>query len=270
MTAVKAVVLARGLGTRMRRGEPAVALDAAQAAAADAGMKALIPFERPFLDYVLTSLADAGCDEACLVIGPEHDVVRERYTTLVPPRRLRVSFAVQERALGTADAVLAAEARVSGGDFLCLNGDNLYPVAALAALVRLDGPGAVLFGREGLVARSNIPSERLQAFALCSVDAEGCLGAIVEKPTPEEAAAFGPEPLVSMGCWRLPEAIFAACREVPLSARGERELTQAVALAVRHGARFRVLRSDDGVLDLSSRADIAAVAARLRGLRVAL
>jgi glucose-1-phosphate thymidylyltransferase len=267
---VKAVVLARGLGTRMRRGESAAALDGAQAAAADAGLKALIPFARPFLDYVLASVADAGCDEACLVIGPEHDVVRQRYTTVAPPRRLRVGFAVQQRPLGTADAVLAAEAQLGAADFLCLNGDNLYPVEALAALVGLDGPGAVLFELEGLVARSNIPRERVLAFALCTLERDGCLASIVEKPTPDEAAALGPHALVSMSCWRLPHAVFAACRDVPLSERGERELTQAVALAIRRGVRFRALRSDRGVLDLSSRADIAAVAARLAGVRVDL
>jgi hypothetical protein len=46
----RAVVLARGLGTRMRQPAPDARLDAAQTAAADAGMKALIPIGRPFLD----------------------------------------------------------------------------------------------------------------------------------------------------------------------------------------------------------------------------
>ena len=41
----KLVVLARGLGTRMRRADDAAALDRRQAAAADAGIKALIPLD---------------------------------------------------------------------------------------------------------------------------------------------------------------------------------------------------------------------------------
>ena len=63
----------------MQRADRTANADPAQAKVADAGLKAMIPFRRPFLDYVLSALADAGCSEVCLVIGPEHDVVREYY-----------------------------------------------------------------------------------------------------------------------------------------------------------------------------------------------
>ncbi len=46
----KAVVLARGLGTQMRREDAGAALDDAQAAVAARGVKAMIPIGRPFLD----------------------------------------------------------------------------------------------------------------------------------------------------------------------------------------------------------------------------
>ena len=96
----RAVVLARGLGTRMRRAAPGAQIDAAQAAVAETGLKAMIPVGRPFLDHVLGELADAGFRKICLVIGPEHDVVREYYGAKVRldrsaapdpgiPRRLR-------------------------------------------------------------------------------------------------------------------------------------------------------------------------------------
>ena len=55
----KAVILARGLGTRMRRGARVANLDAAQRAAADAGVKGMIPIDRPFLEYAISALADA-------------------------------------------------------------------------------------------------------------------------------------------------------------------------------------------------------------------
>ena len=57
----RALVLARGLGSRMRAEDPGVQLTPEQEKAASAGLKALIPIAgRPFLDYVLASLADAG------------------------------------------------------------------------------------------------------------------------------------------------------------------------------------------------------------------
>src|SRR6185503_20370478 len=95
MSAVtKAVILARGLGSRMRREDRASTLNASQRAIADTGMKAMIPIARPFLDYVLSALADAGFRAACLVIGPEHQAIRDYYASL-RTQRIRIGFAVQ-------------------------------------------------------------------------------------------------------------------------------------------------------------------------------
>ena len=125
----KAVVLARGLGTRMRESDGTARLDSVQETAAASGLKAMISFGRPFLDYVLAALADAGVEEVCLVIGPEHSAVRDYYTETAPPRRIRVAFAVQREPRGTADAVLAAEEFAGRDDFLVINSDNLFSIA---------------------------------------------------------------------------------------------------------------------------------------------
>jgi glucose-1-phosphate thymidylyltransferase len=267
----RAVVLARGLGTRMRRAAPGARLDAEQAAVAETGLKAMIPVGRPFLDHVLNQLADAGFRDVCLVIGPEHGVVREYYGGTVRPERLRVEFAVQEEPRGTADAVLAAEGWAGGEPFAVMNSDNLYPAAALRALREAGAPSLVGFRRDALVSGGNIPPERIARFALLDVDEDGILRRIVEKPRPEDAAAAGEAALVSMNCWLFDAEIFAACRAVPLSARGELELPHAVQWAIDHsGARFRVVPSAAPVLDLSGRDDVAEVAARLAGSEVRL
>jgi hypothetical protein len=58
---------------------------------------------------------------------------------------------------------------------------------------------------------------------------------------------------------------------VPPSPRGELELPAAVQYAIDVlGVRFRVIHADAPVLDLSQRADIPIVAARLRGVTVSL
>src|SRR5918993_592787 len=59
-TALRAVVLARGLGRRMQLADD-VQLSEEQRRAADAGSKTLVPVAgRPFIDFVLNALADAG------------------------------------------------------------------------------------------------------------------------------------------------------------------------------------------------------------------
>ena len=220
----RAVILARGLGTRMRREDAGAQVDAEQAAVADTGVKAMIPVGRPFLDFALSALADAGIEEVCLVVAPEHDLLRDRYTRELPVQRVRLHFAVQEAPRGTADAVLAAE------DF---------------------GPGR--------------PPRMSEPAGILPV------GRIVEKPDAATLQAVGEAARVSMNCWAFTSDIFAACRAIEPSARGELEIPHAVQYGIeRMGMRFQLVPTDRGVLDLSSRGDIAAVTERLRDVAVQL
>ncbi len=265
MATTRAVVLARGLGSRMRAPDAGATLDEAQRRAADAGIKMMIPVHgRPFLDYVLGALADAGLTEAGLVVAPEHEAIAEHYRAN-PPARIVLTYIVQPEPVGTADAILAAETWTKGDAFLAMNADNLYPVAALAALAALDEPGLCGFERDDLVRSSNIAAERVLAFALVDVDRDGYLTRIIEKPAWPGADLALQDTHISMNLWRLDARIFDACRDVPRSSRGEFELPEAVGLATRRGARFRIIPSLGPVLDLSKRADAADVERRLAG-----
>jgi glucose-1-phosphate thymidylyltransferase len=275
---VKALILARGLARRMRESDAGADLRPEQARAAEAGLKAMMPLEvpdgpggaaapRPFLDYVMDALADAGYQDIGLVIGPEHTSIRDRYTRDEVPRRIRLSWIVQAEPRGTADAVLAAEAWVGDDPFVVVNADNLYPVEVVRALRGLDGPGLLVFEREDLVRSGNIPAERVASFALARTDADRHLTSIIEKPGAAAVADAGPRALVSMNCWRFDGRIFDACRDVPLSPRGELELPMAVALAIDRGVRFRTVAAFGEVLDLSRRADVDQVSQRLAGRR---
>ncbi|MEP6993105.1 MAG: nucleotidyltransferase family protein [Acidobacteriota bacterium] len=266
----KAVILAAGLGTRMRKVGAQAALEPEQSAVADAGIKAMIPFGRPFLDYVLSGLADARVGEVCIVVAPGDRSIREHYAAS-PPERMRLCFAVQPEPRGTADAVLAAEGFVGDSDFLSLNSDNYYPIAAYRALQELDGPGLPVFDREELVRHGHITRHRVNRYAVLRIDPEGFLEQIEEKPDAAAVASLGERVLVSMNLWRFSPAIFEACRRVPISSRGELELPQAVQWAVRRlQQRFRAVPCEGAVLDLSTRGDIAAVAGGLRGVEVRL
>jgi len=266
----KAVILARGLGTRMQKADDSAQLTDEQTAIAQTGVKAMIPIDRPFLDYVISALADAGYRRICLVIGPEHSDVRVYYKSL-NCRRVNIEFAIQVKPLGTSDAVAAAEQFTTGEHFLVINSDNYYPLEVLRALREVDGPGLVAFDREVLVADSNIPPERIEKFAIVQTDSDGYLTKIIEKPNPSVIASV-PKPIhVSMNCWRFNSTIFTACRSISLSARGELELPDAVQYAIDNlDQRFRVVQVRAPVLDMSSRDDVKAVAAALADVEVSL
>jgi dTDP-glucose pyrophosphorylase len=268
----KAVILAAGLGTRMRKADAALAADALseqQAAIAATGVKALMPIEgsgasRPFLDYVLSALIEAGYAEACLVIGPDHHALRQYYEPLSKPG-FRIRFAVQAKPLGTANAVHAAEAFVSNDHFLMINSDNYYPPAAVGRLRAIEGNGVALFHRDAMLKRSNIEPDRIQKFAAAELDASGNMRRVLEKPTPEVLAALGDEVYLSMNCWRFGPSVFEACRNIKPSPRGEYEVTDAAQYVIDVLKEpFRAVLLHEPVLDMSNRADIGGMADRLK------
>ena len=263
--------MARGLGNRMRNAATDVSLSTDQDRVAATGVKALIPIDRPFLDYVLSNLADAGYRHICLVIGPEHGQLRRYYGEEISCQRLQVSFAVQAQPRGTADAVAAAEPIVGVEPFLVINSDNYYPVDALRALRALTGPGLAVFSRAAMLRLSNIDEERLTKFAVVETDARGNMKQVIEKPEPAILQAL-PEPVgLSMNCWRFHAEIFTACRHIDPSPRGEFEITDAAQYVIDEmGGQFRVLYSNEAVLDMSSRDDVASVRDYLAGTPVFL
>lgn len=262
----KAVILAAGLGTRMRKAqEQGGGLNDAQAAVAATGVKALIPIggaggpARPFLDYVLSALVDAGYTKACLVIGPDHQQIRDYYDAL-PKSKLSIEYAVQAKPLGTANAVHAAESFAGQDHFVMVNSDNYYPVSALRDLRNLSGNGVALFQREAMLAGSNIEADRVQKFAAGEIDQAGHMARVHEKPSAETLATLGSDIYLSMNCWRFGPSIFEACRNIKPSPRGEYEVTDAVQYVIDVLRQpFAVVKSNEPVLDMSSRGDIGSV-----------
>ncbi len=266
MSTTTALVLARGLGTRMRAASESSSMTAAQAAAAASGYKALMPIgKHRLIDYSMSALAEAGISRVVLVVGPEHDAFTAHIQSL-GLSRVTVDLAVQVEPKGTADAVLSAAEVVGEESFIMVNGDNYYPVDGLRALAAHEGHALLGFDRSALVAGSNIPAERVAAFAL--VRASGAvLTNIIEKPSPDVVQAAGEHAMVSMNCFAFTPEVFDACRSIEPSPRGEYEIVDAVRAL---SSPVAVIPTAGAVLDLSRREDITDVEARLANTKVAL
>lgn len=267
-TITKAVILAAGMGKRMQAEDASAQLNPEQARVAQAGVKGMIDVGRPFLDYAISALADAGITRVCLVIGPHHDIIRERYSNPNLTSRISIDFAVQKEPLGTANAVAAAREFVGTDPFVVVNSDNYYPPAALQNLTRVKGAATLGFDRTALVEHSNIPAERIAAFAILTGTGTNLVD-IVEKPTPEQLCKY-PEARISMNAWAFPSQIFDVISQLSPSPRGEYELPDAVRTLIQQGVEVAVIACATGVLDLSSRGDIQAVKTALQAVTVTL
>ena len=101
---MKGVILAAGLGTRMRpltyrRPKPLVPV-----------------LDRPMIEHIIVGAADAGVTELLVVVGYRAEMIREALGT-GERFGLRMQKAVQEKPAGTGDAVLVAEEFIAGEPF---------------------------------------------------------------------------------------------------------------------------------------------------------
>ncbi len=256
-----AVVLAAGRGRRLATSDASRLATPEQRLAAARGLKVLMPVGqdgRRLIDHAIARLAEAGCSDVVLVVPPDHDDLMAHLAAR-PGAGVRVRLAVQPVPDGTAGAVAAAASAAGVGDCLVVNGDNLYPVAAIRSLLSIEGSALAGFTRRSLERDSGYAPARIAAFAAVA-HRDGWVTGLEEKPPVER---LGPDTLVSMNLWRLSPEVRRACAEVPPSLRGERELPAAVVLAIARGARVRAVAVEGRVLDLTTAADVAIVSTAL-------
>ena len=232
-----AVVMAGGLGTRMKSATP----------------KHLHPIlGRRMVDWVIAAARDAGVTRVIVVASPDS---ADSYDDL--------EVAVQERALGTGDAVRSARPALegSGGDVLVLNGDvpALTPETVLALIDthRSANAAATVLSFE--------PSD-VRAYGRIVRDGDGRLARIVEAAdaTPDELALR--EVNSGIYVFRAAKLWPVLDRLEPHNAQGELYVTDTLALFVGDGEVVAVHTAPDPfeVEGINTRAELALVADALR------
>ena len=108
-----AVILAGGLGTRLRSAVPELP-------------KPMAPIGgRPFLEYQLDYWIAQGISRFVLSVGYRHEAIMEHFG--IRYKGVELEYVIEERPLGTGGGLLLAAEKVSrGGPFLLLNGDTYF------------------------------------------------------------------------------------------------------------------------------------------------
>jgi len=237
---VTAVILAAGMGTRMRSKLP----------------KVLHPLGgKPLLQYSLDLASQVGSASPVVVVGHGADQVRE--TVGVHAR-----FAVQEQQLGTANAVQAAEAVAAGeaGLVVVISADMpLLRAETLQALV--DRQAA----NDGPISMLTVISDKPRGFGRIVRAEDGSVAAIVEEAqaTPEQLAIT--ELNVGAYCFR-DTWLWDALKRVKVSPKGEYYLTDLVEIAVSEGQVVQAIVAEDRqeTIGINTRVHLAEAEAILR------
>lgn len=110
----KAIILAGGRGERLRSAVPILP-------------KPMAPVRgRPFLEYILDRLVDAGVTEVILSVGYRADTIQKHFGNTY--RRVPLRYSIEENALGTGGALVLALKGEDSAPVLVLNGDTLVEV----------------------------------------------------------------------------------------------------------------------------------------------
>ena len=233
---LSAVVMAGGLGTRMRSEMP----------------KHLHPLlGRRMVDWVIEAARPLGPDPLVVVTSPAS---REAFDGL--------AVAVQEEPRGTGDAVRSARAALDarGGDVLVLSGDTpLLTSELLRDLVDAHR-------REGAAATALVGVfDEPRPYGRIVRDAGGKLERVVEVTDASAEELSIREMNTSIYVFRADTLWPVLERLEPQNAQGELYLTDALGLLVADGEDVAVHRAPDPVLadGVNTRAELAAAAAVL-------
>jgi len=112
----EAIILAGGLGTRLRNTVP----DLPKCMAPVAG--------RPFLFYVINHLRSQGIEKFIFSLGYKHEVIEEWLSDQFAT--LDYQCAIEQEPLGTGGAILLACQKASGKNVLIANGDTIFKINA--------------------------------------------------------------------------------------------------------------------------------------------
>ena len=266
------VILAGGVSSRMRKSLETTSTSVKNGSAdLNEFSKSMIKFgkdQKPFLDYLLTNVINAGYLDIVIVINNKDSMIRNYYEKVLHFKNVNITFAIQEipkrrkKPQGTADALLQAlksKNEWSGQKFTVCNSDNLYSERALS-FARTNQFQNVLIDYDH--SALNFSKEKIRSFAILIKDHQGYLTDIIEKPSSslylqmlKKHGRIG----VSMNLFSFDyNMIYPFLEKVPMNPeRKEKEIPDAVRMMIKKYPKsvYNVPISEH-VPDLTEKSDI--------------
>lgn len=222
---MKGIVLAGGAGTRL---DPITRV----------ASKQLQPvYDKPMVYYPLATLMEAGITEILLISTPEDTPRFERLLGDGSQWGLHISYEIQERPAGIAQAFIVGEQFIDGDEVALILGDNIFfGKLGLDTIVNEFGTGAVVFG---------YPVSDPARYGVVEMDDAGVVVSLEEKPATPRSNLAVP------GFYLYDRDVVDIAKNLAPSGRGEFEITDVNQAYLNRGD-LRVIRMGRGIAWLDS------------------
>ncbi len=128
----------------------------------------------------------------------------------------KIHYIEQWETMGTGAAILALDSHIDG-EFIIISGDDLYEGSDIISLMKQ--PGYATLCKQ---------VDNPELFGIFTVDTSGKATGIIEKPTDWAVGN-----LANIGNHKLDSQIFEILKHIPLSPRGELEITDLINIYIR-------------------------------------
>ncbi len=220
---MKGIILAGGTGTRLL---PLTHIT---------NKHLIAVYDRPMIDYPLNALIKNGISDILIISGREHAGHFVNYLGSGKDRNVRLTYKVQEKAGGIADALGLAEDFAHGENIAVILGDNFFEdvlekeIQSFDPLVREGGPASKIFLK---------PVAHPEHFGVAMMStADNKIMHLEEKPLNAKTN------LAITGFYLFDNSVFDRIKKLTPSKRGELEITDVLKFYLEDDRLYSCLLS---------------------------